>query len=335
VENLALETLMLACDSLEGARPESVLFIGAQSHPALRGQAGLVGWQALKPLADAWDKAGFARSDTLPEGKWPWVMVLPQKSRNETLMWFALARDRLAAGGKLLVAMPNTAGASRFEKELARATGRVDSIQKHKCRAFIATDDGSWNEAIFAEWRELGHLRKIDGTEFVTQPGIFSSAHIDPGSLLLATNLPKSLRGRVADLGAGWGYLSAAALDACDAITHIDLYEADARALECARKNLARHAEKTAFHWHDVTTGLTENYDTILMNPPFHSGQATDVDLGRAFIGSAIAALRRGGKLLLVANRQLPYEAVLESKALAWRKIAEDPTYKVIFAEKR
>ena len=335
MENLALETLMLACDSLCETRPERILFIGAQAHPALRGQVGLVGWQVLKPLADAWDKAGFARSDTLPEGTWPWVMVLPQKSRDETLLWFALARDRLAAGGKLLVAMPNTAGASRFEKELARATGRVDSIQKHKCRAFIATDDGSWSEAIFAEWRELGHLRKIDGTEFVTQPGICSSAHIDPGSLLLATNLPKSLRGRVADLGAGWGYLSAAALDACDAITHIDLYEADARALEGARKNLARHAEKTAFHWHDVTTDLTENYDTILMNPPFHSGQATDVDLGRAFIGSAIAALRRGGKLLLVANRQLPYEAVLESKALAWRKIAEDPIYKVIFAEKR
>jgi 16S rRNA (guanine1207-N2)-methyltransferase len=335
VENLALETLMLACDALGGARPERILFIGAQAHPALRGQSGLVGWQALKPLADAWDKAGFARSDALSEDKWPWVMVLPQKSRDETLLWFALARDRLAAGGKLLVAMPNTAGASRFEKELARATGRVDSIQKHKCRAFIATDDGSWNEAIFAEWRELGHQRKIEGTEFVTQPGIFSSGHIDPGSLLLAKNLPKSLHGRIADLGAGWGYLSAAALDACVGITHIDLYEADARALECARKNLARHAEKTGFHWHDVTTGLAENYDAILMNPPFHSGQATDVDLGRAFIGSAIAALRRGGKLLLVANRQLPYEAVLESKALAWRKIAEDPTYKVIFAEKR
>jgi 16S rRNA (guanine1207-N2)-methyltransferase len=335
VENLALETLMLACDSLGDTRPESMLFIGAQAHPALLGHAGLVGWQALKPLADAWDKAGFSRSDTLPEGKWPWVMVLPQKSRDETLLWFACARDRLVAGGKLLVAMPNTAGASRFEKELARATGRVDSIQKHKCRAFIATDDGSWNEAIFAEWRELGHERKIDGTEFVTQPGIFSSAHIDPGSLLLAQNLPKSLRGRIADIGAGWGYLSAAALDICDGITHIDLYEADARALECARKNLARHAAKTAFHWYDVTTGLTENYDAILMNPPFHSGQATDVDLGRAFIASAITALRRGGKLLLVANRQLPYEAVLESKALAWRKIAEDPIYKIIFAEKR
>jgi len=326
---------MLAYGSLEAERPERMLFIGAQSHTALCGQAGLIGWQPLKPLADVWDKAGFSRNDTLPEGKWPWVLVLPQKSRDETLIWFALARDRVAASGKLLVAMPNTAGASRFEKELARATGRVDSIQKHKCRAFIATDDGSWNEAIFAEWRELGHERKIECTEYVTQPGIFSSAHVDPGSKLLALHLPKSLRGCVADLGAGWGYLSASALDVCDGIMHIDLYEADARALDCARKNLTRHAEKVSFHWHDVTNGLTEKYDAILMNPPFHSGQATDVDLGRAFIGRAIEALRRGGKLLLVANRQLPYEAVLESKALAWRKIAEDSTYKVLLADKR
>jgi 16S rRNA (guanine1207-N2)-methyltransferase len=335
VKNLALETLMLACDSHGGPRPEQILFIGAQAHAALRDQANVLGWQPLKPLAEAWDKAGFSRSDTLPEGKWPWVLVLPQKSRDETLTWFALARDRLALGGSLIIAIPNNAGASRFEKELVRATGRVESIQKHKCRAFIATDDGSWDEAIFAEWRELGHERKIPGTDFITQAGIFSSAHIDPGSLLLAQHLPKSLRGRVADLGAGWGFLSNVALHVCEGITHIDLYEADARALECARKNLASYNEKTAFHWHDVTSGLAENYDAIFMNPPFHSGQATDVDLGRAFIKSAAAALRRGGKLLLVANRQLPYEAVLESNALAWRKIAEDPTYKIIFAEKR
>jgi 16S rRNA (guanine1207-N2)-methyltransferase len=335
VENLALETLMLACDSHGGPRPEHILFIGAQPHSKLRGEFNLLGWQPLKPLADPWDKAGFSRSDTLPEGKWPWVWVLPQKSRDETLSWFALARDRLSPGGRLIIAMPNTAGAARFEKELKRATGRVDSIQKHKCRAFIATDDKSWNEELFEEWRKLDHRRKIPGTDFVTQPGIFSSAHIDPGSLLLAQQIPKSLSGHVADLGAGWGFLSKVALDACEGITHIDLYEADARALACARQNLAGHEDKAEFHWHDVTVGLEKNFDAILMNPPFHSGQATDMDLGRAFIKSAAKALRRGGKLLLVANRQLPYEAVLESNGLAWRKVAEDPTYKILFAEKR
>ena len=71
------------------------------------------------------------------------------------------------------------------------------------------------------------------------------------------------------------------------------------------------------------------------MNPPFHSGQAADVDLGRAFLTSAAAALKRGGKLFLVANRQLPYESALDDLRLAWRKAAEDNTYKLLFAEKR
>jgi len=50
---------------------------------------------------------------------------------------------------------------------------------------------------------------------------------------------------------------------------------------------------------------------------------------------TAAASLKRGGKLLLVANRQLPYEAALEASGLAWRKITEDKIYKLLAAEKR
>jgi 16S rRNA (guanine1207-N2)-methyltransferase len=168
---------------------------------------------------------------------------------------------------------------------------------------------------------------------------------------LLGQHLPKNLRGHVADLGAGWGYLSDIALARCPGIERIDLFEADARALACAERNLARHLPpenplsspacyacdepRVRFHWYDVTTGLPETCDAILMNPPFHSGQATDVDLGRAFLSTAAASLKRHGKLHLVANRQLPYETLLDSLRLAWHKVAEDKTYKVIFAEKR
>ena len=190
-----------------------------------------------------------------------------------------------------------------------------------------------------ADKHEVAHAKRAQKRSYrsVIEPGDATDTTLHRGSNYrdeVGTD-HAALNDVVADLGAGWGYLSSSALDACDGITHIDLYEADARALDCARKNLTRHSGKASFHWHDVTKGLTEKYDAILMNPPFHSGQATDVDLGRAFIGSAIAALRRGGKLLLVANRQLPYEAVLESHSLAWRKIAEDSTYKVILADKR
>ena len=347
--NPALETLMLAFEGEDGiAIPGRALFIGASPHPAFKDWPGLLGWQPFKPQASAWESAGYSRGEDVPDERWPLVMILPGKSKDETLAWFAIARDHLESGGRIVAAMPNTAGAGRFEKELARAAGNISSIQKHKCRAFHSTLDDS-DTSVFDEWRALGEPRVISG--FTVQAGIFSSDHIDPGSQLLADHLPAHLHGNVADLGAGWGFLSDALLKRCPRIESLDLFEADSRALACARRNLAHHLPQSVqpssptcyaqdeprihFHWHDVTIGLPGTYDAIVMNPPFHTAQATDVDLGRAFLRVASTSLRRGGKLLLVANRQLPYEAALEASGLAWRKITEDKIYKILSAEKR
>ncbi|KAB2641180.1 MAG: class I SAM-dependent methyltransferase [Verrucomicrobia bacterium] len=331
----ALETLMLAFTGENAlAVPASAMFLGAQAHPALAAWPMLRGWQPLKPLAATWERAGLARVEQAA-GRFPLVLVLPGKSRDETLGWFGLARELLEPGGRLLAAMPNTAGASRFEKTLANACGNITSLQKHKCRAFYAVEDGQWDEQVFAQWRELGRRRLIPNMPFAVEPGMFSVDHIDPGSALLAARLPETLRGNVADLGAGWGFLSDTVLRRCPKVARIDLFEADARALDCARANLAGHAREILFHWHDVCTGLPGSYDAIVMNPPFHTGQATDVDLGRAFLKTAAAALKPGGKLFLVANRQLAYEAALEAAGLVWHNAGEDPTYKLLFAQRR
>jgi len=331
--NPALETLMLAFEGEHALPiPAKALFLGAEPHPSLKAWPSVLGWQPFKPLATAWENAGFSRMDQLTDKKCPLVMILPGKSKDETLAWFAMAKDRLDPGGRILVAMPNTAGAGRFEKELSHAAGNIVSIQKHKCRAFHALLDSA-DEALFQQWKSQGATREISGFQVI--PGIFSSDHIDPGSQLLADHLPAHLHGNVADLGAGWGFLSDAALKRCPRITHLSLFEADARALECARRNLTNHSCEIDYHWHDVTQGLPTTYDAIIMNPPFHTGQATDIDLGRAFMKIAIASLKRGGKLLLVANRQLPYEAVLETCGLAWRKLAEDKIYKILSADVR
>ena len=354
--NPALETLMLAFADGGLSVPGRALFFGAEPHPDFSKWPSITGWQPLKPKATAWEKAGFARTDGLG-GTWPLVMMLPGKSRDETLMWFAKAHDLLEPGGTLLAAMPNTAGAGRFEKELSKAAGSIVSLQKNKCRAFRAIKTEAWDAAILDEWRALGGQRSVAGTDFVTEAGVFSADHVDPGSRLLAEHLPASLRGKAADLGAGWGFLTDALLNRCPKIESVDLFEADARALACAETNLQAHLRGLApadnplalkspvcmmgdeklihFHWHDVTTGLPEKYDTIIMNPPFHTGQATDVDLGRAFLRIAAASLNRSGKLLLVANRQLPYEPELTTLGLSWRKLAEDATYKILSADRR
>lgn len=332
--NPALETLMLAFAENGLAVPKRALFVGAEPHPDLAKWPEMVGWQPLKPKADAWERAGFTRVDEL-SGSWPLVMILPGKSRDKTLAWFAKAERLLEPGGTLLVAMPNTAGAGRFEKELAKATGEISSLQKHKCRAFHAVKSEAWDARLFDEWRSLGEPREISGTGYTTEAGVFSADHIDPGSLLLTQYLPANLHGQIADLGAGWGFLTDAVMKRCPNVKRVDLYEADARSLACARVNLAAHEREIGFHWHDVTKGLPEIYDAIIMNPPFHTGQATDVGLGHAFLRVAAASLKRGGKLLLVANRQLPYEAELTALGMPPRKLAEDPTYKILSAERR
>jgi len=137
-------------------------------------------------------------------------------------------------------------------------------------------------------------------------------------------------------LGAGWGFLSHEIASRFSSVERLDLFEADTRALDCAKQNLATFPEVARFHWHDVAAGLGEvGYDAIVMNPPFHTGQNTDVGLGKAFIHAASNALKRGGRLFVVANRQLPYEAELTAAGFAWRKPVEDATFKLLFAEKR
>jgi 16S rRNA (guanine1207-N2)-methyltransferase len=326
----ALETLLLPFSRGEIAIPPRALFLGAEVHPELAAWPSLTGWQPLKPLADAWQKAGLERTDH-PVGRWPLVLLLPGKSRDEALAAFARGHDLLEDGGMLVVAMANLAGAQRFEKELAAAAGTLGSLQKNKCRVFHVVKHGTWNAALLAEWRQLGAPRQVDG--FTVEAGIFSADHIDPGSALLAAHLPANLRGRLADLGAGWGFLARAAYQRNPQLKAVHLFEADARALDCARKNLPDPA--FAFHWHDVTAGLDDKFEAVVMNPPFHSGQATDIGLGRAFLRSAAASLRMGGRIFLVANRQLPYEAELDALGLTWRKPVEDSTYKLLFAEKR
>jgi 16S rRNA (guanine1207-N2)-methyltransferase len=342
----ALDALLLPLrDGLLRWPREGALFLGARAGAALHAGPlpGLVCVQASKPEAEALERAGFGVAPELEPGggRFPLVLLLPPRQREQARAGFARAMQRLAPGGVVLAAMPNREGAKSGEADLARLAGPLQTLSKHHCRVFWTQPlDGPADSGLVDAWSRLDAPRPVEdarvpGGRFLSRPGVFAWDRIDAASLLLAEHLPADLRGRVADLGAGWGYLAGQVLARCPGVAVLDLYEADAHALALARANLEAWGARVpvAFHWHDVAAGIGGGYDAIVTNPPFHGvGHEERPDLGRAFIAAAAAALSPGGRLWLVANRHLPYEAALGAGFGRVREVAARDGFKVVEA---
>jgi 16S rRNA (guanine1207-N2)-methyltransferase len=319
--------------------PESALFLRARAGAPLAAAQlpGLICEQTFKPDADALQRAGF-HIVSHDSGSYPLVLVLPPRQREEARALFARAVGATQPGGQVIACAANDEGARSAEADLERLVGPVTTLTKKRCRVFWSEAlDHARENALATEWRQLDAPRPIENGRFVSRPGVFAWDRIDPGSALLAEHLPRELSGRAADLGCGFGYLAAELLQRCPGVAALDLYEAESRALDLARRNLAAFESRVAlgYHWHDVTSGLPNRYDVIVTNPPFHTHARADrPEVGRAFVAAAFESLNRGGQLWLVANRHLPYEVAFEQTFARAQVITQRHGFKVMMGRR-
>ncbi len=271
------------------------------------------------PAHAAFKADGFA-VDVIQPASPALTIVVAGKSKTRTRGNIATAS---LASAPIIVDGDKTAGIDSLYKALKKVVAVSEAHSKAHGKVFsLAPDDA------FTGW--LAEAKTVDG--FRTWPGVFSEDKIDRGSKLLADTLPP-LKGRVADLGSGWGYLSSRMLAASPDVTEALLVEADALAGTCGRENVT---DTRATHRWDDAIGFDPggDLDHVITNPPFHTGRAAEPSLGQAFIVSAARVLGPKGTLWLVANRQLPYEGVLVETFREVEEIAGDPTFKVFCAKR-
>jgi 16S rRNA (guanine1207-N2)-methyltransferase len=286
--------------------------------------------QGFRPTRDRIAARGLTVDPAGPEAAAA-AIVTATRQRADTLGALARALAVVPPGALVAVEGARTDGIDAVMREVAAALPLEGRMAKAHGRVLRLRRPDRLPAAVEAWADGCALAPNADG--FWTGPGMFSPDRADPGSRRLADQCAGRLAGRVADLGAGWGWLAARALAENPAIEALDLHEAEARALEAARLNVAD--ARASFHWSDVTRlPRAPTYDWVVMNPPFHRGRAAAPDLGAAFIAAAARILKPGGRLLLVANRALPYEAPLRSAFRFVAPLAEDAAFKVIAAER-
>jgi 16S rRNA (guanine1207-N2)-methyltransferase len=267
-------------------------------------------------------------SPRIERGSYEQGLVLLTKHKEENFANIARGWALLAPGGTLVCAGANEDGAASLERQADKVFGLAGTLSKFHSRVFwFAKSDRPPPDF----WRGLGHLQPVADGRWLSQPGIFSWDRIDDGSALMAQHLPEGLSGRIADFGCGWGYLARRVLDGSPGLQHLDLIDAEHRALEAARANVVDG--RARFHWLDLTSEPAPAIcDAIVCNPPFHAGRAATPALGQKMIEAAARALRPDGRFYMVANRGLPYEAVLGAHFTSFETLADNNKFKVTCA---
>lgn len=278
---------------------------------------GAIPFSPLEPGAQA--------LEDYAEGGLKSLTMLAPPGTLERRYTLALGLRALAPEGRLTVLAPKDKGGSRLRKELVGFGCTVaEEPRRHYriCTVARPAELSGIEEAVTA-----GGMRFNEDLGLWTQPGIFSWDRVDPGSALLLEHLP-AFSGRGADLGCGLGILARSILRSPE-VKALTLVDIDRRAVEAARRNVADPCAKA--RWADVrASGAGETgLDFVVMNPPFHDGGAEDRALGQAFIRRAAEALRPGGACWLVANRHLPYEAVMKPLFRRIALKAETGLYKI------
>jgi 16S rRNA (guanine1207-N2)-methyltransferase len=219
------------------------------------------------------------------------------KNKSYNHFIFHKALTTLKPGGIFLIAFENEIGASRYEKDFSKLySGPIFSEQKSKCRVF-----GTVNfDPSCVQIQALDEIKNIGPKLF-----LFNQAQIDSGSKLLANTLNGNLSGCIYEPCSGAGALSVELLENNPNITQLIGVEADWLAVEYAKQRCID--PRASFEWADATKNLGKKFQTIILNPPFHSGANVNQSLGLKCIQAAYECLDLHGTLYVVQNEFLPY----------------------------
>ncbi|WP_026959252.1 methyltransferase [Aliagarivorans taiwanensis] len=168
---------------------------------------------------------------------------------------------------------------------------------------------------------------------------VFCLGKFDIGTRFLLDNFPQEPVDSVIDLGCGNGLLGLAALKHYpDAEVHF--VDESFMAVASARNNVANNYPQALERCHFSSDNCLEQQASdsaqlVLCNPPFHQQNTVSTHIAEQMFKDAKRCLKKAGKLVVVANRHLPYAPLLKRLFGGFQVFATNNKFVVLVANKR
>jgi 16S rRNA (guanine1207-N2)-methyltransferase len=229
-----------------------------------------------------------------------------------------LARYALKVGGKLYVVGAKDRGILSVAKRMDALFGNVETLEISK---------GSRVVRSLATQEPMGQEEQMD----LPPLEVFARGTLDEGTRLLMEALEVRRDDDALDIGCAAGIigLHIAGLARQGQVTMVEVSLA---AVALARRNIAASGLSNirVLSSDGAQAVLSERFDLVVTNPPFHQGGIQTTALAERFIREAAQVLRPHGRFYLVANRFLKYEPFLRASFRTVREVGGDSRYKVL-----
>jgi 16S rRNA (guanine1207-N2)-methyltransferase len=255
------------------------------------------------------------------------ALVEMPKETERLRMTLSMVVEALEPGGRVVLIGRNDSGIKSAARHLSEIVGENEVLDfRFHARALSATASREQPRSSLDDWESVFPAeiagRAVEVHDF---PGVFSRGRVDQGTRRLLDVLDVDASAGVLDVGCGSGVIGAwlraggSTVESCDV---------DAVAVEAAARTAG-----SAFA-SDVYSDVSETYDVIVTNPPFHAGVRTTSGVAIRMIEGAPSHLAAGGVMWLVANRFLDYLTPLRDTFARAEIVSEDNKFRVYNARR-
>jgi 16S rRNA (guanine1207-N2)-methyltransferase len=232
-----------------------------------------------------------------------------------------LARYALKPGGKLYVVGAKDRGILTVAKRMEALIGNVETLEISK----------GWRVVCSLVDRERLKLDEQGEQAVMPLLEVFAHGTLDEGTRLLLEVLEVRPADEALDIGCGAGIIGLHIAKLAKQ-GHMTMVDGSLAAVAVAQRNVVESGLSNirVLPSDGAQAVLSERFDLVVTNPPFHQGGIQTTTIAERFIREAAQVLLPRGRFYLVANRFLKYEPLLRASFRAVREVAGDTRYKVL-----